>query len=224
MTMNRTIARARRTVRERQVLLILSQDTGGAFEYLRQTLDKRLLRPELVLSVQGAGTSSKTMLSDARRALSGRSIGLPRSSYVFLVMDRDQDPGLDNVLAATREMPFIEPFVSTPCIEYYFMLHFSSSRPPMNNFSDLQPHLRELDGFGRYSKSKAAVPISLLGELEATARVNAKKSRQACFQEGSAGPKSDLDLLFDAIDDAQEGGLEQLLATRTVRNVSREPQ
>lgn len=207
--------------RERDTVLVLSQDTGGALEYLRQTFDKRELGDGLVASVHGCGSASKTMLADARRALAGRSRGYPHSKYVMLVVDRDRDPGLSGVLNATRSMLQIETFVSVPCIEYYFMLHFGADRPAMNTFADLEPHLKTKPGFSKYSKTKSAVPIVQLTDLALEARNNAAICRAACVADGSISPRSDLDLLFEAMDAASLGGLQELARTRNGRDERR---
>ncbi|QQR39912.1 RloB domain-containing protein [Devosia rhizoryzae] len=206
---------------ERDTLLILSQDTGGAFEYLRQSFDKKVLNNDLVVSVQGTGHMSQTMLSDARRALAGTSRGYPHSVYVMLVVDRDDDPGLSAVVNAALQSKDIEVFVSVPCIEYYFMLHFGNDRPSMNSFSDLLPYLRVYPGFAKYSKNRTAVPIALMSELSATARTNATLVRTGCEQDGATGPRSDLDLLYDALDTASVSGLQGLRASRSIRDLSR---
>ena len=153
--------------------------------------------------------------------MGGRSRDLPTCDYVLIVFDKDTDKYVEEIVQQLWNETDAETFVSSPCFEYFFCLHFSMIRPSANSLSDLLPIVRNLEGFGNYSKKTDAVPIALLSTKQTEAVENAAKSRKDCYDEGSNGPYTEIDLLFEAVTIAKSRGLESLRDSLALRNERR---
>lgn len=215
--------RAIYTRHEQPVLLVVSQDTGGVLTYLEQTVGRRAIGDLVSVQVRGVGRDSRTLMSKTVRALAGRSRELPTCDYALAIFDTDDDVHAIDQVEAARALPGIETFVSCPCFEYFFCLHYGLFRPAAKRYSDLVPTLRGIPSFSKYTKRPDAVPIAELSSLAPTAKINAAASRQRCVDEKSDGPFTELDLLLEAVEVAKTQGIDALRESKNARNDSRFP-
>lgn len=211
-------APTRRRKNVNDVILILSQDTGGVCQYLTQTFQDNSVDGGVSVQVRGLGVSSKTMFDLAKRSLAGRDTAdVPAAKYVFLVFDRDSDHHFNSVLARANGTANMEAVPSIPCFEYFFILHFEEVRPAMGGPNDALVYLRRFDGFSRYEKGKNGVPIARLAPHIGDARARCQRIRAECASDGSGGPQTMVDHLFSAIEIARAGGLAELIRTKPNR-------
>ena len=190
-----------------KTVLVISQDTGGVLTYLRQRLQYNAPVGEVAVNVIGSGGSSKTMLSEARHALSGGRGDIPEADHVALVFDKDNDTHFKGVLDTVGNIKGVSAFVSVPCFEYFFILHYGVKRSGFSGPTDVLSALKTLDDFSRYSKSGAAVPVLSLKAREADALANAKAARTACSADGTLVPWTNVDELFSFIEVARTKGI-----------------
>lgn len=210
-------SRMRKVREENRTILILSQDEGGVYDYLRQTFDTNDTTGGVVLRVRPSGESSRTMFRRAKLSLRGDDRYLPKADYVFLVFDRDNDPHFNGVLNEVQVANLIEALPSVPCFEFFFLLHFRETRQAMAGPGDAISALKAYEAFARYDKSRAAVPVAALLERQGEALKRCARIRDACVADGSKGPVTFVDLLFLAEQIAREHGLSGLMQTKESR-------
>lgn len=208
--------RKRRTSNE--VVLILSQDTGGVLQYLTQMFQNNSSEGGITVLVRGVGVSSKTMVQVARASLAGSDTAdVPAAAYVFLVFDRDSDPHFDTVMAHVNATERMEAIPSIPCFEYFFILHHEEIRPAMAGPGDALSLLRRYEGFSRYEKGKNSVPVAKLSDQTEEARARCQRIRAACAADGAKGPLTLVDQLFSAMETARAGGIAALIDSKPER-------
>lgn len=95
---------------------------------------------------------------------------------------------------------------SSPCFEYWLLLHLTYTTAPMPKFADVKPRLRaELGGpYEKNCKDSTGLIPPLLAYLE-TAMTNAQRARQnhaSAATPSPANPSTEVDRLINAIRDA----------------------
>ncbi len=126
---------------------------------------------------------------------------------VYCVFDRDTHTTFDQAIAKVAghrlerhekgKLVHAAKFVaipSTPCFEYWIMLHYSSAAPPMPVFADVLPRLKRIRGFAKYEKGMGRV-YDLLRNLTSTAVVNSTNVSKNAAASGSANPLTQMHVL-----------------------------
>ncbi|MCF6293518.1 MAG: RloB family protein [Robiginitomaculum sp.] len=210
----------KRTKSAKPLLVVLCEDSAGTIEYLKTCFPKRRL-DKVAVQVVGCGADPKKLLKDARRALYGTLLSVSKADYVCLVFDQDQHAHFADTIRRCQTLPKIETFISIPCFEYFFILHYENSRQACNSFDNIRTKLRSQVGFQNYDKKKNCVPLLELKGRQASALNNSVSVRDACRRDGATGPLTEIDLLFDAIAIAKYNGIERLIATKADREAKR---
>lgn len=99
---------------------------------------------------------------------------------------------------------------STPCFEFWLLLHREYTTAPMAKFADVKPRLEQAFGGPYVKNSKESVQLvaPLLGHI-AEARERAEKVREHHQQAGTpspANPSTEVDRLIDSIEEAASPG------------------
>ena len=195
-------------------LLIISQDTGGVFQYLRMMLDRNKSESGVSVRVVGMGVTSKSLVQAGKRALSAGSDTVPKADFVLIAFDRDYDPHFADSVKAIYDNPRMIAFASYPCFEYFFVLHFEATRRYFASPDELLHFLKQYPGFEKYSKEKGAVPVVELSKATERARRNAALVRSQNKGDGAESPATSIDLLLECVDYVCKHGLEALVNNR----------
>ena len=184
-----------------------------------EEIKKRLALPTVELLIAGAGIGDPTTLAEEalrqqkirRKAAKNGDIGYSQVSdfdEIWIVFDTDipaQHGKLNDGLQFASSKK-IQCAHSTPCFEYWLLLHLDRTTAPMPKCADVIPRLTEALG-EKYSKngqeSKTLVP-PLVDHL-AKAEANAAWVRKYHEDGGTAfpcNPSTEVDRLIEAIRDA----------------------
>ncbi len=197
--------RPRKAVNRPPHLLILSEDSEGVAKYLRQRFPRKAA-DQVIVTVKGMGCQPASLYRCAKSALRCGDAEL-----VFLVFDRDRAPKFDETVRRVAASERIFAFVSIPCFEYFFLLHFIPTTAPFNSFDELSVPLRAHGPFANYSKKQHGVPIVALSQLEEQALINARLTRNHRSQTGADNPYTDVDILFRLVELAKRQGIQRVL-------------
>ncbi len=118
--------------------------------------------------------------------------GPPRYDQVWCVVDRDQHKKLPKAVDLAKAEN-IRLVLSTPCFEFWYLLHFAYTAKPFGNCRELIRDLRNHLPAKRYSKS--GPPLDLLLHHQGEALENASKLRKHRKKVGGDNPSTDVDLL-----------------------------
>jgi len=187
-------------------ILILSEDTGSGKDYLEKTFRSN---SKVKIIVIGVGKDPKNLIKYASRALKPDDRKYGPADYVFLCFDRDQRGNFDDYIRQISKLPRIVAFSSSPCLEYYWQLHFEFSTAS-KKAAEMPTYLQKFEEFKRYNKSVGSAPVVKLAELQNTAIDNCKQARDAYRKSGSSCPFSDMDLLVKYINLAKFNGIAAL--------------
>lgn len=129
---------------------------------------------------------------------------------VYCVFDRDKhvrfDEALQQIKILNQEAKLTRFFAikSTPCFEFWLLLHFSFTSKPFNatgNKSACDTVLTDLKikaGFGDYGKGKSGIYALLEGKTD-DAILHAKKLRDEAARTGQINPSTNIDVLVEVL-------------------------
>ncbi|WP_313418353.1 RloB family protein [Stenotrophomonas sp.] len=133
-----------------------------------------------------------------------------RGSYdhVYCVFDKDRHVTFDQAVAKVSASKLVkkegkvvstakfEAITSTPCFEFWIMLHYSDAAPPMQGYSDLLPRLKRIAGHSKYEKGVRRL-YAALSEFTDTAIRNSKRVEAASRASGSVNPLTRMHVLIE---------------------------
>ena len=138
------------------------------------------------------------------------SLGGDSFDRVFCVFDRDKHEHFDAAVQRIRDLsrsdkpkPF-EAITSSPCFEYWLLLHFGFTDHPFHaagkkSICDkLIVHLRTKPCFENYGKGQQGI-YALLKDKTSTAIAAAKQVRQRAEATGQKNPLTHVDTLVEAL-------------------------
>ncbi len=158
--------------------------------------------------VEVTGECGSAPISVVEKAI---SLFRQRGSYdfVYCVFDRDRHPSFDQAVAKISGTKLerkernrvlstakFEAITSVPCFEYWFMLHYSDSAPPMPNFAGLLPFLKKINGFAAYDKGSMRI-YHTLRDFTDTAVRNSKRVEASARANGSTNPLTRMHILVE---------------------------
>ena len=198
--------------------LIVCEDLKSGRFYLEDLVDSMQLssvKVEVMSSARVAGTDPQTVVTFAQNKLSENR----KIQEVFVVFDGDSallggidKQRFDAAIAKSASLPKMEAFVSTPCLEFWFVLHYE--------FRDTAYERRNVDGRwtfcghvceglgkkisdGKGYKKSAEDIFSRLKEKFPQGRVQAMKNAQRLRDEAGSSysnPSTDMDLLLHRLE------------------------
>ena len=125
--------------------------------------------------------------------------------HVYCVIDRDRhadfQKAVDQVNGFKNKDTKLHLIVSTPCFEYWILLHFiyttkafgASGDSPCDELisTELKQYIPD------YEKGNASIMIDLVNNQLSTALVNAKKAFDAAERTGTDNPKTEMHILVE---------------------------
>lgn len=124
----------------------------------------------------------------------------PSYDQVWCVFDRDAHPRFHEALDQVKHRKLtrranrrkigtccFEAVPSTPCFEYWLLLHFCFTTTPLPRYADVEPLLRQQPGFVDYGKGQTNTYAVTSNRLD-TALRNADRANAAAEDSGTDNP------------------------------------
>lgn len=178
--------------------------------YLKEMLDASNISSQSVKIAPNDGNTPDRIVAHALKLYDEDAASGDKFDTVFCVFDRDKHDSYDNAVkrisdlrTAKNPKPF-KAVTSTPCFEYWLLLHFGLTDQPFQAAGkksicdNLITVLRKQNGFSQYGKGQQGI-YTLLQDKLATAMEGAKRIRTTAMETGSINPLTNFDELIDAI-------------------------
>ena len=173
-------------------ILVVCEDSRSSRDYIND-LRKRFAVPNVKVDHFG-DTSPKKIISEAIKR--GKSY-----EYVYCVLDADvfETEGFDPVVSipkAHRERVVV--VASSPCFEYWLLLHFKRTRKSFTSSSVIKALCKEHE-MSEYTKGGIHECLDALFDNMLVAISNAASVRHQNERDGSKSPMTDMDLFIEAL-------------------------
>ncbi|MDR1775708.1 MAG: RloB family protein [Actinomycetes bacterium] len=177
-------------------ILVITEGTKTEPCYLNALLAYLQITPQRVVVQPSRGSDPITVVDTATEMVkSNKSARNPDYDAIWLVMDTECDRvHLPEALDKARAHQY-NVAISAPCIEYWFILHFTYTTKYMETYAEVERELRK--HYADYSKGN--LDPRVLTERTETAMKNAKLVRQNQAGTNTDYPKTDVDLLVASI-------------------------
>lgn len=205
---------------KRPALAILIVTEGEVTEPIYfEVLKKKLALPTVEITVVGAGKGDPRRLAEAaldarkkrRRDNKQGTLALskaPDFDEMWIVFDTDVpvEHGKFHDGVAFAEASGVKTADSSPCFEYWLLLHLEYTTAPMEWFADVKPRL--VKALGRDYAKNCKESAKLIPPLVEKFKIAMERAEQARKHHEGAGtaippnPSTNVDLLVEAIQDA----------------------
>ncbi|MEO6322123.1 MAG: RloB family protein [Polaromonas sp.] len=209
----RTSAELQRKIKARaqsQRFLIVCEGTKTEPNYLKELVISLGIRPQTVTIARNDGSSPDRVVDHALTLYEDDTLGGDSFDRVFCIFDRDRHTTFDAAVQRIRDLkgrdkpkPF-EAITSSPCFEYWLLLHFGFTDQPFHAAGKksacdkLIIQLRTKPGFRHYGKGQQGV-YALLKDKTSAAIAAAKQVRQSAEATGQKNPLTHTDTLVEAL-------------------------
>ncbi len=190
--------------------LIVCEGTKTEPHYFREILDDLKIRPQSVRIAPNEGNSPDRVVAHALSVYDNDALSGDSFDKVFCVFDRDTHETFDaavqrvsDLKSSAKPRPF-EAITSTPCFEFWFLLHFGFTDQPFHRSGKksigdkVVAVLRSKPGFNAYGKGKRGTYTELKDKM-ASAIESAEKLRKCSVNTGHSNPATNVDLLVLAL-------------------------
>jgi hypothetical protein len=186
--------------------LIVCEGTKTEPHYLAEILLAQRIPPQRVKVAPNNGNSPDRVVDHAHTLYGEDAETGDAYDKVFCVFDRDAHPSFAPALQRVQELAITgKPFVavtSTPCFEFWLLLHFDYSDAPFHAAGKKSvgdqavAQLKKKPGFAKYGKGTKGV-YGLLKDKTVNAVDHAKRLRKGVGKEGqrNANPWTNVDEL-----------------------------
>lgn len=165
------------------------------------------------VAIKGDGGSAPNSVVEYAIELFGKS---PDYDRVYCVFDKDGHVTFDAAVQRVRDHTLtrkqdraslgkahFEAITSTPCFEFWVLLHFEYTTSPMARFADVRPRLRHCDGLADYDKGRKGLFALTHSRLE-TALANADRANCAAAVANTDNPTTRMPSLIRYLHDLAE--------------------
>lgn len=188
--------------------LIVCEGTKTEPHYLRELLDDLGIRPQMVRIAPNDGVSPDRVVAHSVALYEEDAVAGDAFDTVYCVFDRDRHTTFDAAVQRTKDLtaqgkPF-EAITSTPCFEFWLLLHFGYSTQafhPAGRKSvgdQVVAVLKTKPGFAKYGKGQKGIYGQLKDKLN-DALTYAERLRNHGAATRSLNPATDVDRLVLAI-------------------------
>jgi RloB-like protein len=197
-----TYERRRPAKEPEPAILVVTEGTKTEPKYLEALRLHLHLAGTSVEVCQAAGTDPSTILEYAiarrlerlREARRGDAVAYGEVWLVFDAEHRVGTPALSDALARAKSQD-VRVALSAPCFEYWLVLHFEYTTSYMCTYREAEVRLkRHVPGY-----DKVSPPTFVLVPLVSQAVTNAARCRVALEKSGAELPRTDVDLLVNAL-------------------------
>ncbi len=204
------LARPKNTRTAYQRYLIVCEGTKTEPYYLQELVRDLNIRHHTVKIEPSDGSSPDRVVAHAVKLYTEDALSGDSFDKVFCVFDRDTHTtfdaavqSIDRLKAGKHPKPF-ESITSSPCFEYWLLLHFGFTDQAFlaagkKSVADqVVSLLKTKPGFANYSKGKDDI-YSLLKDHTSKAMTHAKRGRKNAEKTGQISPLTNVDLLVMAL-------------------------
>ncbi len=188
--------------------LIVCEGTKTEPHYFRDLLDDLKIRSQVVRIAPNDGVSPDRVVAHALVLYAEDAAAGDAFDTVYCVFDRDKHTTFDAAVQRTKDLtaegkPF-EAITSTPCFEFWLLLHFGYTAQPFHAAGkksvgdQVVSALKAKPGFAKYGKGQKGVYTQLKDKLN-DAVIHADRLRRHGLATGSINPATDVDELVKAI-------------------------
>lgn len=157
------------------------------------------------VAIKGDGGSAPTSVVEYAVELFGKS---PDYDRVYCVFDKDGHVTFDAAVQRVRDHTLtrkqgraslgkahFEAITSTPCFEFWVLLHYEYTTSPMARFADVWPRLRHCAGLADYDKGRKGLFALTRSRLD-TALRNADRANRAAEAANTDNPTTQMPSLI----------------------------
>lgn len=190
--------------------LIVCEGTKTEPNYLREIVDSLRINEKTVTIEPNDGSSPDRVVEHAFTLYDEDRLSGDPFDRVFCVFDRDThqhfDAAVQRIQARNKKdkRQIFEAITSSPCFEYWLLLHFGFTARPFNAkggksiCDSLIVELRKKPGFENYGKGQQGI-YALLKDKTSVAIAAAKQGRQGAEETGQQSPLTHVDQLVEAL-------------------------
>jgi hypothetical protein len=207
---NAALARQKKDRATYQRFLIVCEGTKTEPYYLQELVSELGIRHHTVKIAPNDGVSPDRIVAHAVKLYGEDALSGDSFDKVFCVFDRDTHETFDaavqsiNDLNGAKEPKVYEAITSTPCFEYWLLLHFDFTDKPFHaagkkSVADqVVSVLKTKAGFAKYSKGNNGI-YSLVKDNTSKAITYAKRGRKNAEKTGQISPLTNVDVLVAAL-------------------------
>lgn len=201
---------ATRTPKER--IFVLTEGEVTEIEYLQEIRTQFELPKELIIIQKAKSTQAKNIVSEIvglkkRNTREARRSKEAKIDQWWVVVDTECRPELLGNAIKTARDNGIFLALSDPSFEFWLRLHFGYTTAPYGSVDALIKELREKNYLPHYDAKNKHLDTEILIPLLATAMKNARQLRKNHTLLGIGQPRTDCDLLVDALADQSKPSL-----------------
>lgn len=190
--------------------LIVCEGTKTEPYYLQELINDLGIRHHTVKVARNDGTSPDRIVAHDVKLYDEDALGGDSFDKVFCVFDRDTHETFDaavqriNDLNGAKEPKLYEAITSTPCFEYWLLLHFGYTNKPFHAAvkrsvgDQVVAELKTKPGFSKYGKGQEQT-YSMLKAKTAKAITHSQRVRKHAEKTGQTNPLTYVDVLVDAL-------------------------
>lgn len=181
-------------------VLIVCEGSKTEPNYLRELIAHCQLSSANV-QITGEGGSAPISVVDHAIKLFDKD---PDYNAVFCVFDRDAHDSFEAAVQRVRDRKLVrrdgrrkfgdarfQAITSTPCFEYWILLHFQYTTAQMSRFTDVAPRLRAVPELVAYAKGERGLFARTHAHLQ-TALNNADRANQSAVAAATDNPTTDM--------------------------------
>lgn len=193
-------------------VLIVCEGEKTEPNYLREFIEYHRLSTANV-TVTGDGGSAPNSVVEHAIELFEKD---PDYNTVFCVFDRDGHASFDHALQRIDDKVLIRrsgrkkigearfvAITSTPCFEYWILLHHEYTTAPMQRFADIEPRLRAIPALAAYAKGTTRLFATTRDLLE-RALNNADRANAAAAAVNTNNPTTQMPILIRYLLDLEQ--------------------
>jgi hypothetical protein len=207
---NAELARQKKDRATYQRFLIVCEGTKTEPYYLQELVKDLGIRHHTVKIAPNDGVSPDRIVAHAVKLYDEDAFGGDSFDKVFCVFDRDRHDTFDaavqsiNDLNGAKQPKVYEAITSTPCFEYWLLLHFGFTEQPFHaagrrSVADqVVSALKTNPGFAKYGKGQKQT-YSLVKTKTAEATMHARRVRKNAEKTGQTNPSTHVDILVTAL-------------------------
>lgn len=190
--------------------LIVCEGTMTEPHYFRELLNDLKILPQSVRISPNRGTSPDRIVEHALNVYNEDASSGDSFDKVFCVFDRDTHETFDAVVKRISDLkssstpkPF-EAITSTPCFEFWFLLHFGFTDRPFHSSGtgsvgdQVVSELKNKPGFRKYAKGNRETYLQLKDKMN-SAIESAEQLRKRSDDTLHNNPSTNVDILVRAL-------------------------
>ena len=191
-------------------ILIVCEGTKTEPRYFYDMLYLLKVRPKAVIIEPNNGSCPDRVVTHAFQLFGADALSGDRFDRVYCVFDRDKhvkfDDALQRIKMLNQEANLNRFFAitSTPCFEFWLLLHFGFTSKPFNATGKksacdtVLTDLKTKDGFAGYGKGKSDICALLESKTDDAIRY-AKRLRDEATLAGQTNPSTNVDVLVEEL-------------------------